>query len=177
MWHDFPNDKFSLNRPHWAISVAISVCVSYVCMSFWAIGCSFFQGPSGFGLGTSLGTPVTTLPPRLFQIMSHYSYPSHIENSHNTSSLEVYFAEHNSMVQPYAFVRPLFTWFIQWKRLISTKNKLQQSWRMMLHKNVEKFQVKIFIHVFQNPLSLMAYAFMLDPLIFNSCALCLMPNP
>ena len=30
-------------------------------------------GPSGFGLGTSLGTPFTMIPPRLFQIMSHYT--------------------------------------------------------------------------------------------------------
>ena len=30
-------------------------------------------GPYGFGLGTSLGTPFTTLPPWLFQIMSHYT--------------------------------------------------------------------------------------------------------
>ena len=29
-------------------------------------------GPAGFGLGTSLGTPFTMIPPRLFQIMSHY---------------------------------------------------------------------------------------------------------
>ena len=29
-------------------------------------------GPSGFGLGTSLGTTFTMIPPRLFQIMSHY---------------------------------------------------------------------------------------------------------
>ena len=28
-------------------------------------------GPSGFGLGTSLGTPFTMIPPRLFQIMYH----------------------------------------------------------------------------------------------------------
>ena len=28
-------------------------------------------GPSGFGLVTSLGTPFTMIPPRLFQIMSH----------------------------------------------------------------------------------------------------------
>ena len=27
--------------------------------------------PSGFGLGTSLGTTFTMIPPRLFQIMSH----------------------------------------------------------------------------------------------------------
>ena len=27
-------------------------------------------GPSGFGLGTSLGTTFTMIPPRLFQIMS-----------------------------------------------------------------------------------------------------------
>ena len=33
------------------------------------------------------------------------------------------------------------------------KNKLQQSCRMMLHKNVEEFPVKIVIPVFQNPLS------------------------
>ena len=33
-------------------------------------------GPSGFGLGTSLGPPFTTLPPRLFQIMSHFSGPA-----------------------------------------------------------------------------------------------------
>ena len=31
--------------------------------------------PSGFGLGTSLGTPFTTLPPRIFQIMSHDQAP------------------------------------------------------------------------------------------------------
>ena len=30
-------------------------------------------GPSGFGLGTSLGTQFTMIPPRLFQIMSHYT--------------------------------------------------------------------------------------------------------
>ena len=30
-------------------------------------------GPSGFGLGTSLGTTFTMIPPRLFQIMSHYT--------------------------------------------------------------------------------------------------------
>ena len=29
-------------------------------------------GPSGFGLGSSLGTQFTNLPPRLYQIMSHY---------------------------------------------------------------------------------------------------------
>ena len=29
-------------------------------------------GPLGFGLGTSLGTLFTMIPPRLFQIMSHY---------------------------------------------------------------------------------------------------------
>ena len=29
-------------------------------------------GPSGFGLGTSLGTPFTMIPPRLFKIMSHW---------------------------------------------------------------------------------------------------------
>ena len=28
-------------------------------------------GPSSFGLGTSLGTTFTMIPPRLFQIMSH----------------------------------------------------------------------------------------------------------
>ena len=30
--------------------------------------------PFGFWLGTSLGTLFNTIPPRLFQIMSHYSY-------------------------------------------------------------------------------------------------------
>ena len=30
-------------------------------------------GFSSFTLGTSLGTPFTMIPPRLFQIMSHYS--------------------------------------------------------------------------------------------------------
>ena len=30
-------------------------------------------GPSGLGLGTSLGTTFTMIPPRLFQIMSHYT--------------------------------------------------------------------------------------------------------
>ena len=29
--------------------------------------------PLSFGLGTSLGTPFTMIPPRLFQIMSHCS--------------------------------------------------------------------------------------------------------
>ena len=33
-------------------------------------------GPLVFGLGTSLGTPFTTIPTRLFQIMSHYSFLS-----------------------------------------------------------------------------------------------------
>ena len=32
------------------------------------------SGPSGFGLGTSLGTTFTMIPPRLFQIMSHSLY-------------------------------------------------------------------------------------------------------
>ena len=33
-------------------------------------------GPSGFGLGTSLGTTFTMIPPRLFQIMFHrHIYP------------------------------------------------------------------------------------------------------
>ena len=31
-------------------------------------------GPSSFGLETSLRTPFTTLPPRLFQIMSHSAH-------------------------------------------------------------------------------------------------------
>ena len=31
-------------------------------------------GPSGFGLGTSLRTPFTTLPPRLFQTMSQFLF-------------------------------------------------------------------------------------------------------
>ena len=35
-------------------------------------------GPSGFGLGTSLGTSFTTLPPRLFQIMSQYLVQLHV---------------------------------------------------------------------------------------------------
>ena len=30
-------------------------------------------GPSGFGLGTSRGTTFTMIPPRLLQIMSHYT--------------------------------------------------------------------------------------------------------
>ena len=30
-------------------------------------------GPSGFGLGTSLGTTFTMVPPQLFQIMSQYA--------------------------------------------------------------------------------------------------------
>ena len=30
-------------------------------------------GPLGFGLGTSLGTPFTMIPPRFFQKMFHYT--------------------------------------------------------------------------------------------------------
>ena len=47
--------------------------------------------------------------------------------------------------------------FIMWQMLregFPKKNKLHQSWRMMLHVNVEEFPVKIVIPVFQNPLSL-----------------------
>ena len=62
------------------------------------------------------------------------------------------------------------------------KNKLQQSWSMMLHENVKEFSVKIVIPAFQNPLSLTLFAlwFMLLYIIPNTLshvpyALCLMP--
>ena len=50
-------------------------------------------------------------------------------------------------------------------------NKLQQSWRMMLHENTEYFPVKFVIFIFPNTKSLTLYTLFLMP-----CTLCLIPN-
>ena len=51
-------------------------------------------GPSGFGLGTSLGTTFTMVPPRLFQIMSHCSSSAILLHSHNLLYLHIHLQLH-----------------------------------------------------------------------------------
>ena len=46
-------------------------------------------GPSGFGLGTSLGTTFTMIPSRLFQIMSHYTLSDALYGSEHGAVLVV----------------------------------------------------------------------------------------
>ena len=47
-------------------------------------------GPSGFGLGTSLGTTFTMMPPRLFQIMSQYRLYLYYDKRRDIHNLFIY---------------------------------------------------------------------------------------
>ena len=57
-------------------------------------------GPSGFGLGTSLGTPFTTLHPRLFHIMSQSTYALQYTMMYFNSL-------HHILMEPQTFFLPL----------------------------------------------------------------------